>query len=52
MQGREAEYTYHITEQDKAELAAAVKLAKAAGIKTESDVFKVISEAVCVFTID
>ena len=41
MQGREAEYTYHFTESDVSELGAAVKKAKAAGIKTEGDVLKV-----------
>ena len=41
LQGREEEYTYHFTDSDTAELAAAVSKNKAAGVSSEDDILKV-----------
>ena len=46
-QGREEEYTYHFTEHDVAELAAAVNKTKAAGVSSEQDILKVSMTAKC-----
>ena len=45
LQGSEEEYTYHFTEGDVTELTTAVNKAKAAGVKTEADVLKVMPPA-------
>ncbi|KAL3155553.1 hypothetical protein ABBQ38_011107 [Trebouxia sp. C0009 RCD-2024] len=44
LQGREAEYTYHLIERDVEELAAAVHKAKTAGVSSEQDILKLRKE--------
>lgn len=41
LQGRDEDYTYHFTEHDMAELAAAVSSIKQAGVQGEKDILKV-----------
>ena len=47
LQGREEEYTYHFTDSDIGELAAAVSKTKAAGVSSEHDILKVEHTLLC-----